>query len=564
MPPVRAILAGTHAWSGALAGLVLVLFVYVVATVPIRADNDCWWHVKSGKVIAEQGLPHTDVFSFTAEGYPWHNHEWLTQWAMWQVWMRGEATALGGWRAVILAASTTIAAYALILFVLAGRISRNWWIALLVASIAVAVGRRTFHPRPPLVGNVLLAAQLLLLTGVHERWWSRRWLAALPPMFALWSNLHGTWMAGLVVLGAYAGGDVAGQIRLPDRVRRLFQPAPETVPWRWWAVLVPACVVATWANPFGWRLYELPARVLGDRALVASIGELQPPNWFFVRVFLGTLAATVIVIGVLLWKLRLPRRLAEWGIYVFFLYQGVRHVRHLLLYGVMAVPLLARLYAEAARLGAEALERRPGADPARVASTIGVVVLACVAAVQVATVRNWPEAQSYIERNRQFVTIREGYLPWAYPAAPSAFLEAIVPRGRMFNENHYGGYLIWRFSPETHKVFADPRFDIFGGTIWRHEVIIANALEPPADSGFPTWRELLDHWEIEWMLLKGDRPLAARLRAEPDEPWVLVADWSAQPPGIPWQIWIRNSPGNRATIERARARFALMSGGAPP
>jgi hypothetical protein len=79
--------------------LVWVIFSFVVfsvGTVPIRADNDCWWHVKSGKFIVENGLPEKDVFTYTAADTEWHNHEWLAQVIFYKVYQAGDASGFGG------------------------------------------------------------------------------------------------------------------------------------------------------------------------------------------------------------------------------------------------------------------------------------------------------------------------------------------------------------------------------------------------------------------------------------------------------------------------------------
>ncbi len=94
-------------------------------------------------------------------------------------------------------------------------------------------------PRPHLVSFLLLAAALL----VWSRRWSPWWLVAV---FALWINVHGSWVYGLAVLGLVAvaravdhrrvtrgdvwpllaavGGTLAGAALYPDRFELLLLP----------------------------------------------------------------------------------------------------------------------------------------------------------------------------------------------------------------------------------------------------------------------------------------------------------------------------------------------------
>ena len=44
------------------------------------ADPDLWWYLRCGSDILQTGhIRQLDVYSFTAAGLPYLNHEWLTQ-----------------------------------------------------------------------------------------------------------------------------------------------------------------------------------------------------------------------------------------------------------------------------------------------------------------------------------------------------------------------------------------------------------------------------------------------------------------------------------------------------
>ena len=47
------------------------------------ADPDLWGHVVFGRQILHIGaIPRTEIFSWTAQGRPWINHEWLAELAL--------------------------------------------------------------------------------------------------------------------------------------------------------------------------------------------------------------------------------------------------------------------------------------------------------------------------------------------------------------------------------------------------------------------------------------------------------------------------------------------------
>src|SRR5215471_17517610 len=44
------------------------------------ADLDFWWHLKTGQVILQQKtFQYSEIYSFTAAGRPYIDHEWLFQ-----------------------------------------------------------------------------------------------------------------------------------------------------------------------------------------------------------------------------------------------------------------------------------------------------------------------------------------------------------------------------------------------------------------------------------------------------------------------------------------------------
>ena len=46
----------------------------------ITADPDLWGHLKFGEAAwVQKALPSTDPYSYTAQGLPWINHEWLAE-----------------------------------------------------------------------------------------------------------------------------------------------------------------------------------------------------------------------------------------------------------------------------------------------------------------------------------------------------------------------------------------------------------------------------------------------------------------------------------------------------
>jgi len=65
----------TDSWTGRAAAAAAFCFV-VALQVHRLDDSDTWWHLASGRLIAELGsVPRSDPFSYTAEGAPWINRQ---------------------------------------------------------------------------------------------------------------------------------------------------------------------------------------------------------------------------------------------------------------------------------------------------------------------------------------------------------------------------------------------------------------------------------------------------------------------------------------------------------
>src|SRR5512141_1473037 len=62
--------------------LKVFLLAILVAVFTIRAiiflDPDFGWRLRTGFVILKNGIPKTDIYSYTMPSFPWVDHAWLT------------------------------------------------------------------------------------------------------------------------------------------------------------------------------------------------------------------------------------------------------------------------------------------------------------------------------------------------------------------------------------------------------------------------------------------------------------------------------------------------------
>ena len=63
--------------SRRLALLALGALIIVLEIFPLYA-NDVWMHLLMGRDILQDGIPHREIYSYTAAGRPFVYHEWLS------------------------------------------------------------------------------------------------------------------------------------------------------------------------------------------------------------------------------------------------------------------------------------------------------------------------------------------------------------------------------------------------------------------------------------------------------------------------------------------------------
>jgi hypothetical protein len=225
-----------------LAGLAIVVglvSVYIFR----QADPDFWGHLRYGQFFTEHGTGTADPFAYTSAGLTWYGHEHLAQRLLWYAYHLG---GVGG----LIAGKCLVGGGAIVFLYLAirqGSQDALVWAPIFILSAGI-VGR-WFQFRPQLFTFLFFAyfVWVLLRFLLHERW---RLLWTLPPVLAVWANMHGGFLAGIGALGLTLLLRVlqSGQ-RHGWNLRALWRDC-------WFLLLILAgCGVASLCNPLGGRLW---------------------------------------------------------------------------------------------------------------------------------------------------------------------------------------------------------------------------------------------------------------------------------------------------------------------
>jgi hypothetical protein len=466
------ILNRIFSFPGMVAGVLLVL---AMLTVRERFDDpDMWWHLKTGEVIwTTHTIPTTDIFSYTTNHHASIPHEWLSQLLIYAAFRFGGYFGLMLWLCFFTAA-LLIAGYGL-----CSVYSGNAKVAFLGALTIWFFGTIGFSIRPQMIGYLLLIVELLLLHLGCTR--NPRWFFALPPLFALWVNCHGSFTLGIAIAATFlvsswfnfqSGSLVA--VPWDIRARQLL------------SISLALSIGALFLNPVGVKLILYPLQAV----FVPSVGlnavsewlplQLADPRGIALLAVLACVALRVITRNSeLFWHELLLLALSAW--------LAGSHRRLLFPFGILVAPILSRVLSNSwENYDAERDRPLPNA-----------VLIAL--ALLIAFFWAFPSRQNLAAQVQAHS-----------PVKAVEYIKSHNLSGPMLNEWADGGYLLWA-APE-HPDFIDGRGDVFewAGVLaefgkW------ATLQSPPTD--------LLNKYQISFCLLSRGSPMAFVLP--------LISEWKA-------------------------------------
>ncbi|HEU5423525.1 MAG TPA: hypothetical protein VFU72_08305, partial [Nitrolancea sp.] len=410
------------------ADVVLVFFTLCTlqtAGTRMMDDPGLGWNLRVADLLRERGgFLYSEEFCFPTEGRPWVTQAWLGD-----ILLR-LSYGWGGLNGLAVFSALCIALTLRLLYVRMTRDGIHWLAAALWTFLAALGTSPSWVARPNLFTFPLLVLVADLCDRFHRGTISPRATLWLLPVFALWPNLHGGFLAGILVLGVTYLVECGFAVAAPDADARRAARARL----RWWTILGVGLFVATLLNPYGIGLHFWNLRMLRDPFIqTQTTAEWLPPNfndkgWFRIE----ALVLLFPLLGVLSRRRVSAVALA---LAVVFLHFGLTSARYTPLWVVLAVPSLALLAAGVPRFEAlsadvsarlspdvrAGLARRPGPSPCGASWAFAVLLLAAS--------------------------------PWLGPLArhnqelmPSRALDALLAdyRGeRVFHSANWGGYLTW-------------------------------------------------------------------------------------------------------------------------
>jgi hypothetical protein len=492
-------------WLGRLAPLVptfsdlafviplLVLFWSTTGVGWLLTDSDTGWHIRTGEwILSNSRIPKADIFSFTMAGRPWVAWEWLSDIVM------ALAHRTGGLAGVVFVAMLLLGVTSVCIYREATAECGHRLIAIAMTWLAMSASTIHWLARPHLVTPLMAAVFCRVLNSAEKKQNPAR-LWSLPLLTILWANLHGGFFVGIALICTYATGAVADGLLSGSsatawsRSRNYLRAAA-------------GCALASFLNPYGYRLQIHIAQYLGTSFYFARISEFESVDFHsFTAAYFETLL--MLALAAAAWHLR-SRRLTHALLLLSWSHLALFSARNIPIFAAVAIPGISLAMREW-------LDREmwlPTFKETLRELETGVLLLAerlrnsarhlvpCFALLLFTVFLAHPGRRKILRA--EFDSSR-------FPVDAAGFLsrQHLVSPLRLYSSWQWGGYLIYRLWPSL-TVFDDGRTDFYGPAFVNEGLRVWDA--------HPDWSSILDRYQVNAALLPVDSPLESVMRERHD------------------------------------------------
>ena len=402
--------------------------IFLWLSTALSWDYDLGFRLKTGELILTQGFPRTDPYSYTMPGFPYVEHAWGVGviWASLYQWSGTYGIAL--FQTMLFALTITVTLTRVHKTTVKHR-SSNFQKLLSQTFNLSNLQIFIFHPATILAVAVILPfygirahvagwlafALLFWIIFDRIRWRTRCWI--LPVLFFLWANMHGSFLAGLLILILAMG------IRTIEK--RKIDLSDTSI--------VVLSTAVTLLNPYGMEIWREVMMTMLDAQLSSRINEWQPAYTHADLAFPAYLIMALVFIS----KYRNRFTSEEKVISGFSLTAAFWSSRNIPIFTIVSLPLLIRsiTYFSKDIAGIRSAPERFRRSWRTV--QIGTIfILAIAIGINISHV----------------IRFHRGSV---YPQKAVEFIQHNRQNGNIFAPMHWGGYLIFYY-PEK-KVFVDGR-----------------------------------------------------------------------------------------------------------
>jgi hypothetical protein len=467
-------------------------FLFFTSLVPLP-PNDFWWHLKIGEYIyTNHTIPTTNIYAWTLPpNQPFFYAAWLAELLFYLLYHSGGLDLIIFMRTLLIGITIWLVASE------THRRSGSWRITSLVVALLCLMITNNLPARTQMWAWLPFIITYIILNKYVEEKVSKYWLLVCPLCMVFWVNVHGSFVLGLILIGAFFVGEVLRKIIKRENSLRLDQIG-------WVGIAGILSGMAVLINPRFLGIINYTINLLTNPPSQQLIEEWQSPSpqgLANISFFAGILVFIVILAYS---KYRLAP--TEIIIIVGFLWLAWSGQRYVIWYGIVTTPILAKL-----------ISNLPIKTPVFILQknwlnlVIALLIFFPVTLAQPWFVEKLPLPDTYwqqVLRNSPAGPL----LSTGTPVAATEYLKT-HPGGHLFNEMGYGSYLIWEI-PEQ-GVFVDPRVELYPYDQWTDYIRINNGTN---------YDEILAKYGVDRILLDKKLQPELAMQITKDVIWELEYD----------------------------------------
>ena len=391
-------------------------------------DIDIFWHIATGRWIAENGaIPTTDILGLDPER-PWFTFQWGYEWLMYQTEVRGGMLAIRLMHGAVMAA-----AFALLYRTYRRELKSDGvpWGALALLLFTLMAFQDRINVRPHVFNLLGLALLLPVMLGGWRTLAAATWIGLAVWMF-VWANLHaGGWLIMVVALGAIPAAAIVERKEVKRGVAL------------WLTLVVPGALAPNVIT--GILHAAMLVQTTGE-----TIGEWSPPFAYLLmdEAGLSRLIAGVTPYVTLLTLLGLVMTRRLRGIDLSVIGAAVALTALSLKY--------VRFIYDAAPVWLIIASRVHWSERMATIARKGATVLC---AVFLGLIWQTNIHQLYGGLGETVAAARHDVDERRFPVEAAQFLKETGFEGKVFCHGRFGGYLLWQLHPNV-RVRADGRFNV--------------------------------------------------------------------------------------------------------
>lgn len=465
--------------------VILAGFLFFTSLIPLP-PNDFWWHLKIGEYIfTNHTIPTTNMYAWTLPpDQPFFYAAWLAELLLYILYRQGGLPLIIFIRTLLVGVTIWFVATE------AHRRSSSWRIAAFLVTLLGLMITNNITVRPQMWAWMPFIIIYILLKRYSEGNLNWRWLLLCPIFMIFWVNVHGSFLLGLIIIGAFFLGEILSKLLQQEKALNWHQ-----IGWIGGTGIMSG--IAVLVNPRFLGIITYTIDLLTDPPSQQLITEWQSPIpqglpnvTFFISIILF-----IIMLVYSKYKLT-PTEIILFTGLLWLAWSGQRYV---IWYGMVTIPILASLI--------NALPiKMPNFIPQKnwINLALAILIFFPTIAVQPWFVERMPLPNTYWQQ----VLRGSPAGPLIMVPTPVAAAEYLKshPGGRLFNEMGYGSYLIWAI-PEQ-GVFVDTRVELFPYEQWVDYIHINRGTN---------YNEILTKYGVDRILLdkKEEADLATALTKDP-------------------------------------------------